>query len=603
MFNNGFRFIDFFFRSVILLFLLSTIHFPGIASLPQSDGALNQPVAKNLRDDSLWELTPIVTQGMPVLGNPSRKIGEIGRIYPIDKDTLLFQAVLVGENKLESEALIEYKTGNLTIFASGESSVTNQIDFTLSAIICILPSQFLTPNGLRIINIAGMENKVYLTVEEPILPGSPKSVYSWSKSGISKIFGRGNTIKFSNNEFTIKEANLYSKMDFPSKLRRIIHFTTTKGTTGIAILDAKGIRPVLIQGEPIPGRPETILKYFSDDFMNSVMLNDIGEVVVYAQLIGKDKKKVKGLFAFSETSTREIAIKGDPLPGGGNKDTIGDPTLIALGPQGTFLVDFGVWKSKFYIGKPGSWKKITRLGINEEEASALNPIFSNLKSKIIFIPGDSQTFIYRTWDETETQYKTHRTGQIVSSILVAGGYYDGNQVRPLAWCNSIPTFEMTQPGGIYSGVFLEYQYRKNENPPLPDSRWAWVVGRNPPGLSESFRTGNFFMGSKPKPVDETSSFESIISKGGELKIPPNLPLVEIPILKGAGKKIDHSKVVTWFSEHEGLIIEPPQRLYSGGLKGEHLLWLDRISSQFIKYKSFNTTRTLYRVNRNTVTTR
>jgi hypothetical protein len=134
-------------------------------------------------------------------------------------------------------------------------------------------------------------------------------VYAWDSNGLRVAMGPGDTVSIGGQQFMVKWAEL---MDVSPAGEAALYFAADKprGTYGLAMHGAQGIRGVVAEDQPVPGMPDATLLSFEDD---AFATND-GGLVVWAK-VRQRGKDIKGIFYFSERRSQALLIEGAPLPG------------------------------------------------------------------------------------------------------------------------------------------------------------------------------------------------------------------------------------------------------------------------------------------------
>lgn len=266
--------------------------------------------------EAAFDLSSVLPVGTAVPDLGGARVAETGRLFAIDEETFAVWARISGE--AQGWVLLGVREGRVETIA--QERISDELVRDVKAGLLRVRRQELGVGSKRGWSVVAGAKCVLLQEKplEEIPSGGTNPIHVWDTQGLRRLFGAGDTIAFRGTTYRCATATLGNAN---SSGAAVIAFTTSapaKGV-GLALHDAKGLRAVMTDDQPLPGTADARLKVSAVGCgvvrMEEAVLGDDGAVVLVAYL-KDDRGTRKGVLSISETATEVLVGAGDPCPPG-----------------------------------------------------------------------------------------------------------------------------------------------------------------------------------------------------------------------------------------------------------------------------------------------
>ena len=398
------------------------------------------PAIAATSESDAWELAPVLLYGREVPDSPGRKVLETGRLYAVDSATFVVWARV--EETAKAWVLLGVRNARIETIGvekSEEADRTGSKDRVL-AIRRQEPGQ-----GSRLgASVVAGQGLVYLQEKSfgDFPSGERNPIFCWDGRGLRKLLGPGDEISFRGVTYRCAGATLGNANASGTVL---IAFTTSQPAKGfgLALHDAKGLRPILAEDQPVPGRPDARFRASTLSCgrtnVEEAVLADDGAVVLSVHMSDKAGTR-RGIYAVTEDETRQLVAAGDPCPDEeGSKVRACDFKVVEARAGAQVVASFSCGRLKGRLWDGERWAVVDAGSLTVEQA-------------VLLAPGSSWVF----WKGSSVR-EEKRSGETVTLSAEGWGLFDGARSRDLRANGNNPTgFELVPGGGDFSGVVLQY---------------------------------------------------------------------------------------------------------------------------------------------------
>lgn len=384
-----------------------------------------------------WQLAPVLLYGKEVPDLQGKKVAETGRLYAIDAET--FAVWACGDETPQVWVLLGVRAGRVETLAV-EKSAEGRGAKGKSGVLAVRRQE--PGMGSRLgVSVAAGQGVVYLQEKsfDPVPTGGTDPIQIWDGRGLRRLLGPGDEIAFRGQTYRLTGATLGNVNASGTAL---IILKTSKGF-GLALHDAKGLHPLVVEDQPVPGRPDA---HLTDSAMSCRGLNveeavlaDDGAVVLTAYLDDQRGTR-KGIYAVTESGVRELVAAGDPCPDEADakvKSCIFQVIEARSVSQLVALFSCGTPRARVWDGT--SWTAVASGDLTVNQAAMLAP-----GSPWVFWKGTSER-------------EQRKGGEKVKFYAEGWGLFDGARSRDVRTKGNNPTgFETVAGGAGWEGIILQY---------------------------------------------------------------------------------------------------------------------------------------------------